>query len=100
MNALSIQVNPTINILVVRCDFGDWDVRKAVIAGKLPRLIRYTMKMWDEARIKVNELAREGKNVTRWTMIIDLNNFNVGQHLSPQGIESIGSFKSITCVCS
>jgi hypothetical protein len=72
---------------VLRWDLGDWDVRKAVVAGKLPRLIRYTMKMWDEARIKLNELAREGKNVTRWTMILDMKNINVDQHINPRGIK-------------
>jgi hypothetical protein len=67
---------------------GEWDVRKAVVAGKLPRLIRYTNKMWDEARKAIWNEYSQGKNVTRWTMIMDMSKINAAQQVNPQGIHS------------
>lgn len=57
-------------------ELGDWDLRKAALAGKTDRIVRWTLKNWDAGRKRVRELELQNKNVTRWTMILDLKNIN------------------------
>jgi hypothetical protein len=35
------------------------------------------------ARIKIRELELQGKNVTRWTMVLDLKNMNAVSNVNP-----------------
>jgi len=58
-----------------------WDIRKAVMQGKMPRLQRYMSKMLDEISLKVINLRKEGNTtVTRWVLLTNVEGFNVIQH--------------------
>lgn len=49
--------------------------------GKIPRLQRYMDKMMDEASLQVVELRKKGMtDVTRWTLLTNVENFNIMQH--------------------
>lgn len=50
------------------------------LQGKLPRLQRYMDKMMDEISLKVVDLRNQGKNVTRWVLVTNVDGFNVIQH--------------------
>jgi hypothetical protein len=67
-------------------ELGDWDIRKAAVAGKMDRIVRWTIKNWDMARIKIRELELQGKNVTRWTMVLDLKNMNAVSNVNPASL--------------
>ncbi|CAL8080045.1 unnamed protein product [Orchesella dallaii] len=58
----------------------DWDIRRAALQGKLPRLQRYMDKLMDEISMKVVSLRNEGKNVTRWVLLTNVEGFNIVQH--------------------
>lgn len=62
---------------------GDWNIRRASVTGKLPRLQRYMDKMMDEISMKVLRLRSDGKNVTRWVLLTNVEGFNVVQHACP-----------------
>jgi hypothetical protein len=68
--------------LVLLMDFGKWDVRKSVDAGKLDRLLRYFDKMLDEAEMKVLEMQSMGKNVTQWLWLVDQDGVSLSNHVS------------------
>jgi len=57
-------------------ELGDFDLRKAALAGKTDRVIRWTFRNWDAGRRAVRDLELQNKNVTRWTMVLDLKNIN------------------------
>lgn len=56
-------------------DIGEWDIRRAALAGKSGRLIRWVLKNYDMARIRMRELGSEGKNVTRYNLLFDFKGF-------------------------
>ena len=58
----------------------DWDIRRAHLQGKLERLQRYMDKMLDEISLKVINMRAEGKNITRWVLLTNVEGFNVIQH--------------------
>jgi len=53
-------------------DLGIWDIRKAVLGGKGKKIVRWFMKLNDEARIKVREEQLKGKKVTRYLILVNL----------------------------
>jgi len=67
-------------------ELGDWDLRKAALAGKTDRVLRWTYKNWDYGRVRVRELELQNKNITRWTMIIDLKNCNAITNVNPSSL--------------
>lgn len=68
--------------------FGEWDLRKAVVQGRLKGVIRWLFKRRDEVHKKVRDLQREGKiNGTQWNFILNLDNFNSHQHLCAQCLQ-------------
>ncbi|ODM90798.1 SEC14-like protein 4 [Orchesella cincta] len=63
--------------------FGEWKLRTAVIAGKLPKLKRYGVKAIEDATRKVRELQYQGKNVTQWVMLLNMEGFNLRETACP-----------------
>ncbi|XP_021953235.1 SEC14-like protein 4 [Folsomia candida] len=61
---------------------GIWDLRKAALAGKMDKLLLYASKMLEKAWLRVRDFQMEGKNVTRFAVIIDLDKVNVRQNLN------------------
>jgi hypothetical protein len=58
---------------VVYGEIGEWNIRKAALSGKMNRLIRWVWKNIDKAEIKVREMGAQGKNVSRFIIVGDLN---------------------------
>lgn len=58
----------------------DWDFRKAVTSGRQVRLFKYMIKLLDEATNAVLRLQSEGKNVTQWKVLMNMDGFNLVQH--------------------
>lgn len=69
--------------LVLQWYYSDWDVRKAAVGGNMERLNVYIAKMFDNAWLKVRDLQKEGKNVTRFVIVLDMEKINLLQHLTP-----------------
>jgi len=65
---------------ILTANYDEWDIRKGVLSGKLQRLMRWMTKAQNDGVSKVRELQAEGKNITQWDFIINMNNFNLVQH--------------------
>ncbi|OXA59719.1 hypothetical protein Fcan01_04675 [Folsomia candida] len=64
---------------------GEWDLRQAVVQGRLKGVIRWMFKRRDEIHAKVRELQRQGQiNGTQWNLVVNLDKFNSKQHLCAQ----------------
>lgn len=57
-----------------------WNFRSMALTGKLPRLLRYMDKLLEEATQSVVKQQTEGKNVTQWKVILNMEGFNMMQH--------------------
>jgi len=75
INQVDSEGNPVIYIPI-----GFWDARKAVISGKGQRIERFVYKMLVEAESKIRQKQKEGKEVTRFVILLDLKGFNLAQH--------------------
>ena len=75
-----ILLNKNTNGLVILADIGDWDVREAVLSGKGDELLRYMVRGIESASQRIRTLQSEGKNVTQWQVILNMDNFNLHQH--------------------
>jgi len=64
---------------IITIDSGKWDVRQAVLSGQRPRLVRWMVKMMEDATKLVRMQQARGVNVTRWGMIYNLGYFNLVQ---------------------
>ncbi|CAL8099399.1 unnamed protein product [Orchesella dallaii] len=60
--------------------FGHWDLRKAEVTGRFPRLMRYGERILEEEEVLIRKLQAEGKMVTRTVIIFDMDGFNIFQH--------------------
>lgn len=69
--------------VIMESHFGDWPLRTAVLSGKLPRLKRYGVKAIEVATRKVRALQEQGRNVTQWVMLLNMQGFNVIQNACP-----------------
>ncbi|OXA47457.1 Patellin-2 [Folsomia candida] len=65
---------PVFSILV-----GDWDIRRAVVAGQSDRLKRYFNKLFEEASTLTRKFQENGQNATQGMIIFDMGNFNLIQ---------------------
>ncbi|CAL8111290.1 unnamed protein product, partial [Orchesella dallaii] len=63
--------------------FGDWNVRQVALSGKLRKLLRYCFKLFENADEKIRNLRAQGKNVTQWGFIADLDDFTVQTQACP-----------------
>ncbi|XP_021951362.1 SEC14-like protein 2 [Folsomia candida] len=65
-------------ILII--DVGEWDLRKASVTGQAKRLGRYIDSIYEEINEKVRTMRLvEGKNVTQYFHIFDMDGFNLAQ---------------------
>ncbi|CAL8079969.1 unnamed protein product [Orchesella dallaii] len=71
------------NIIVATLDMGDWDLRSAVLQGRMPRLLRYLDWYQEEIIRQILAAQDNGKNVTRAMVLVDIEGFNLLQHLCP-----------------
>jgi hypothetical protein len=58
----------------------EWDFRKASATGNQVRLFRYMVKLLDEATNSVIRLQAQGKNVTQYKVLMNMEGFNLVQH--------------------
>ncbi|XP_021961916.1 SEC14-like protein 2 [Folsomia candida] len=58
---------------------GDWDLRRAVVAGQSNRLMRYFSKLFEEGFTMARKFQENGQNATQGTIIFDMGNFNLIQ---------------------
>jgi hypothetical protein len=68
---------------VVSVAVGDWDVRKVVISGQSYKMARFFDKLLDEITGVIRLAQSEGKNVTQYTHLFDLANYNTFQQGCP-----------------
>lgn len=64
-------------------NLGAWDIRAAVVQGKLPRLTRYVDHFLETLVQKIFTAQESGVEVTRALFLIDLEGFNLKQHTCP-----------------
>jgi len=65
-------------------DVGEWDLRKATVTGQSAKLTRYIDRIYEEITEKVRNMRTvEGKNVTQYYLIYDMDGFNLAQHGCP-----------------
>ncbi|ODN02368.1 SEC14-like protein 2 [Orchesella cincta] len=65
---------------LVQVNFGEWNLRKAAITGRMNKLIRWTYKFFEDASKRVREQQTEGKNVTQFTAVMGLDGFSPLTH--------------------
>jgi len=61
----------------------DWNVRRGMLQGKGARIMRYTYKLVFELNSKLIEIQKKQQNITQFTVVINLEGFNVIQHACP-----------------
>jgi len=71
---------------VISAFLGDWDMRKLVLSGQSGRLTRYIDKLIEEVVTLVRSSQERGLNITQFSLILDLSNYNLAQHGCPQCI--------------
>jgi len=79
---------------ILTANYDEWDVRKGVLSGKLQRLMRWMAYAQEAAVRRVRELQTQGKNITQWNFIINMNNFNLVQHACVQCLPIYTTFVS------
>jgi len=61
-------------------NFGEWDIRAAGVAGQMPTLIRYLNKGMEDAVTTIRKFQSQGKNVTQFEFLVNMDNYNIVQH--------------------
>jgi len=77
---------------IIYGDCGIWDIRKAVLSGKGKKLVRWAIKVLDEARIKVREQQLKGKKVTRYLCLANLDGANGVTNVEPNSMPMWAQF--------
>lgn len=62
-------------------EFGHWDLRNAEITGRFERLKRFGERIMEEEETIVRNSQAQGKLVTRAMVIMDMDGFNLVQHM-------------------
>ncbi len=65
-------------------DFGDWDIRAEILAGRSKRLLRNNYKAVEEAALLIRLLQKAGHNITQRTELYEMSRFNPTMHMCPQ----------------
>ncbi|ODM99496.1 SEC14-like protein 2 [Orchesella cincta] len=68
---------------VAELPFGDWNVRRVALSGKLPKLLRYCFKLFENVEERIRNLRAQGKNVTQWGFIGDIDGFTIQTQACP-----------------
>ncbi|CAL8083736.1 unnamed protein product [Orchesella dallaii] len=64
-------------------DLYEWDMRRAVLQGKSPRLVRYIMALVENITGQVCERQQKGMNVTQVMVLLNADGINVVQQACP-----------------
>jgi hypothetical protein len=73
--------------IVLFIDVGEWDLRAAVVAGQTQKLGRYIDHIYEEVAEKTRKLRFEqGKNVTQYYLLFDMEGFTLAQQGCPSCI--------------
>ncbi|XP_021959846.2 SEC14-like protein 2 [Folsomia candida] len=64
---------------VLSLPVGDWDLRRAIVAGQSDRLMRYFSKLFEEAAMVTRWFQKNEQRAVQATMIFDMGNFNLIQ---------------------
>ncbi|XP_035712428.1 SEC14-like protein 2 [Folsomia candida] len=64
---------------VLSLPVGDWDLRRAIVAGQSDRLMRYFSKLYEEAAMVTRWFQKNEQRAVQATMIFDMGNFNLIQ---------------------
>jgi hypothetical protein len=70
---------PQLSNLVASVTVGEWDIRSAIVSGKGERVLRYFDKLIEEINVLVRKSQDEGKNLTQYSLLFDLANYNLIQ---------------------
>jgi len=68
---------------VVSVFLGDWDLRKIVLSGQSERLRRYIDYLIEEVNVLIRKTQEKEILLTQFSLVIDLNNYNLVQHGCP-----------------
>jgi len=77
---------------IIAFSFGDWDIRKAVIAGQARRFTRYLDRAFEDVSKQIREKQARGENVTQSQFLINLENFSVTQQGCIQCLPAIFTY--------
>ncbi|ODM93185.1 SEC14-like protein 2 [Orchesella cincta] len=77
---------------VITAISGQWDLRQAHLSGQGQRAQLFLDKVMDEAANQVRRAQHEGKNVTRFHFLLNLDGFNLVQHGCPRCFIGILTF--------
>ncbi|ODM91313.1 Retinal-binding protein [Orchesella cincta] len=58
---------------------GSWDLRAAAFSGHSTQLIRYIESIMEDAATTIRKFQSEGKNVSQFDYIVNMENYNVVQ---------------------
>jgi len=71
---------------------GDWDIRAAVVTGRVPRVLRYLDQGLENLSRRIRRYQQEGRNVTQGILLIELSQFSLVKHACPQCLFRIVQF--------
>ncbi|ODN03993.1 SEC14-like protein 2 [Orchesella cincta] len=77
---------------IVTANFGDWDIRKLAISGKISSLNRHIDRGFEMVTDKVRKLQESGKVVAQWDFIINMENYK----LSTAGLLTMSSYVPVS----
>jgi len=63
---------------------GQWDMRQSHVTGRDKRMFRYMLRVMEKATNLVREAQQDGKNITRFDYVLNLDGFNMVQHGCPR----------------
>lgn len=81
-------------LLVLYHDVGAFDLRKAVLAGKGKRVVKWFFKNLDEAREKVRQEVLKGRNITRFNYFVNVQGASLATNVNSQGLPIFTEFST------
>ncbi len=76
-------------------DLGAYDLRQAGLTGKMSRVARYLDSYLEQVTTLVRTLReKEGRNITQYSYVINMDGFNPIQHLCLQCLPMVLNFIS------
>jgi len=77
---------------IIAFGFGDWDIRKAVLAGQARRFTRYLDRAFEDVSKQIREKQARGENVTQAQFLINLEGFSLAQQGCIQCLPAIFTY--------
>lgn len=63
---------------------GEWDMRRAVLAGQSDKMRRFMVKCFEEVTTVLRNMQARGSNATRVNIILDLGSLNFQVQACPR----------------